>query len=155
MLPAKFFIGLGNPGRKYQNSRHNIGQTIIHHLPSDPGFLITDTFMNESGIFIQKIVNFYKVDLNNLYIIHDDLDIGVGEWRLQFDRGPAGHHGIESIVKYLNSQAFWRIRVGIGHPTDNTPVESYVLKPFTPAETELISPTIDKIVTEVKKIAGL
>src|SRR4030042_2658150 len=155
MLPAKFFIGLGNPGAKYQNSRHNIGQNIIRSLPPNPGFLTTDTFMNESGIYVQKIVNFYKINLKSLYIIHDDLDIGVGEWRLQFDRGPAGHHGIESIVQHLNSQAFWRIRVGIGHPDDFTPVESYVLQPFTPTEKELISQTIYNIITEVKKLSGL
>lgn len=154
MLPSKLFIGLGNPDKKYQNTRHNIGQTVIKHLPPNPAYLITDTYMNESGIFVQKIVHFYKIDLNNLYIIHDDLDLGVGEWRLQFDRGPAGHHGIESVIEHLKTQAFWRFRVGIEHPTDSTQIEAYVLRPFTKEEQVIINDVIAKITTEIEKIAN-
>lgn len=148
------FIGLGNPGKIYQNTRHSIGQTIINRLGDSPQnslFLKTDQYMNNSGIFVQKTVNFYKITPDHLYIIHDDLDLGVGEWRLQFDRGPAGHHGVESIIQHLNTQAFWRFRVGIGR-SENIPVEDYVLKPFLPAEKVLIEEVIDKIVVEIKKI---
>ena len=149
------FIGLGNPGKIYQNTRHNIGQTIIDRLGESPQnslFLNTDQYMNNSGIFVQKVVNFYKITLDHLYIIHDDLDLWVGEWRLQFDRGPAGHHGVESIIQHLGTRGFWRFRVGIGHP-ENIPVEDYVLKPFPPAEKVLIKEVVDKIVTEIKKIS--
>jgi peptidyl-tRNA hydrolase, PTH1 family len=141
----KLIIGLGNPGKKYQSTRHNVGQMVIDRLTPDKRYLKTDCFMNESGAFVQKQVHFYKVNLNELYIIHDDLDLPVGEWRLQFDRGPAGHHGIESTIQHLGSQAFWRVRIGIGHPTDNTPVEDYVLHPFTAEEKVAIDQTIDKI----------
>lgn len=155
-IMKKIFIGLGNPGKKYQKTRHNVGQTVIDRLGESPQnclYLKTDQYMNNSGIFVQKIVNFYKINPDSLYIIHDDLDLGVGEWRLQFDRGPAGHHGIESIIQHLGTKSFWRFRIGIGHPK-NIPVEDYVLKPFLPAEKVLIEEVVDKITTEIIKIAN-
>jgi peptidyl-tRNA hydrolase, PTH1 family len=145
----KLFIGLGNPGKKYQTARHNVGHMVIDRLPAQKNFLKTDGYMNESGVFVQKQVHFYKTDLSDLYIIHDDLDLPVGEYRLQFDRGPAGHHGVESVIQHLGSRAFWRLRIGIGHPTDQTPVEDYVLRPFTLDEKVLISQTIDKIIQDL------
>lgn len=143
----KLVIGLGNPGKDYQKTRHNVGQMVAD---KNDNILKTDTYMNESGIFVQKKVHFYKVPLENLYIIHDDLDLPIGEYRLQFDRGPAGHHGVESIIQHLNSQAFWRYRIGIGHPPANIPVEKYVLQPFTSDEKVLIDQTIDKILADLK-----
>lgn len=152
----KLIIGLGNPGKKYQNTRHNIGQILISKLPELPGTktAITDTFMNESGQSVQKLVHFYKQPIESLYIVHDDLDLPIGEYRVQFDRGAAGHHGVESVIQHLNSQAFWRIRIGIGHP-NSIPVESYVLQPFTSEEKVIIDQTIDKIVTDLPNILGL
>lgn len=171
----KLFIGLGNPGSKYQNTRHNLGAIIISkfvethcntslhenkHLRSTiyktKSYLlaIPSDFMNNSGISVQKIVNFYKIDPANLYIIHDDLDLRVGEYRLQFNRGAAGHHGVESIIQYLNTQAFNRVRIGISKPISPIPVEDFVLQPFTPEEKVLINETIDKIVAEIEKILG-
>jgi len=146
-------IGLGNPGKKYASTRHNVGHMVIDNLPTQKNILKTDCFMNESGIFVQKQVHFYKIPPANLYIIHDDLDLPVGEYRIQFDRGPAGHHGVESIIQHLGTQAFWRIRIGIGHPEFDT-VENYVLKPFTKDESVLISQTIDKIVAEITSLSG-
>jgi peptidyl-tRNA hydrolase, PTH1 family len=152
----KLIIGLGNPGKKYANTRHNIGKTIVSKLESDQNTKVatTDTYMNESGISVQKLVHFYKIDPSDLYLIHDDLDLPVGEYRIQFDRGPAGHHGVESVVQHLGTQAFNRIRIGIGHPPANIPVEDYVLKSFTPSEKMLISQTVDKILEEIKVIMG-
>ena len=145
----KLIIGLGNPDKKYQNTRHNIGHLIAD---KNKDILKTDVYMNESGIFVQKKVHFYKIDLSDLYVIHDDLDLPVGEYRLQFDRGPAGHHGIESIIQHLNSQSFWRFRVGIGHPTNNVPVEKYVLQPFSADEKVIIDGIIDKIIAEINRL---
>jgi PTH1 family peptidyl-tRNA hydrolase len=147
----KLIIGLGNPGKIYQNTRHNVGQMVIAKLKPTPGFVFAKTgkFMNESGFDIQKLVHFYKIDLNDLFVVHDDLDLPVGEYRLQFDRGPAGHHGVESAIQHLGSQAFWRVRIGIGHPIDQTPVEDYVLRPFTAEEKVIIDQTIDKILPEL------
>lgn len=151
----KLIIGLGNPEKTYQKTRHNIGHQIIDLLPPAPPktfYLKSDQFMNHSGIYIQKMVNFYKIDLKNLYLVHDDLDLPVGEWRLQFDRGPAGHHGIESAIAHLNSQAFWRFRIGIGHPLDLTPVEDYVLKPFSSNEKKIIDKIIPQITDKIISI---
>lgn len=174
----KLIIGLGNPDPRYQSTRHNFGQTVIlnaekslnltlepspKHLASvaktNSGFLATTSvYMNESGRAVAKLVNFHKINPSDLYVIHDDLDLGVGEWKLQFDRGPAGHHGIESIVTALGTQAFWRLRLGIGHPrntaTPSLPVENYVLLPFTQEEKVIVNQTIDKIIAEIQKILG-
>ncbi|MDD4785244.1 MAG: aminoacyl-tRNA hydrolase, partial [Candidatus Shapirobacteria bacterium] len=118
----KLIIGLGNPDKKYQNTRHNLGQSIIKQFVETElkAFFLTKTnllaqifetgqginknifafsteYMNNSGITIQKISNFYKIDPKDIYIIHDDLALPTGEYRIQFDRGPAGHNGIKSI----------------------------------------------------------
>jgi len=144
-------IGLGNPGKEYQHTRHNVGHMVADKYDK---IFKTDTYMNESGIFVQKKVHFYKIPLENLFIIHDDLDVPIGEYRLQFDRGPAGHHGIESIIQHLNSQAFWRYRIGIGRPPENIPVEKYVLQPFNSSEKVLIDQVIDKIVAELSNLGS-
>jgi PTH1 family peptidyl-tRNA hydrolase len=168
----KLFFGLGNPGKQYQNTRHNLGQMIIDNyvraqraaplriksklnsalVEIDKNiFAISTSFMNESGIALQKVTAFYKFSPENIYIIHDDLDLPIGEWRLQFDRGPAGHNGVKSIIENLGTQAFWRIRVGIGKSEfDNA--EEYVLKPFFKEEKMLISETLDKILTEIENL---
>ncbi len=149
-------IGLGNPGKKYLKTRHNIGHQLIDQLQklNLPGLKLAknDSYMNESGLSVQKIVHFYKIPLNKFYLIHDDLDLPVGEYRIQFDRGPAGHHGVESVIAHLSSQAFNRIRIGVGHPHDNIPVEDYVLRPFTSDEKIIIQKTFDKIITDIKSI---
>lgn len=168
----KLFFGLGNPGKQYQNTRHNLGHKIIRDyvetlhatsLSNKPKlnsalieidkniFAISTGYMNESGIALQKVAAFYKISPENIYIIHDDLDLPVGEWRLQFDRGPAGHNGVKSVIENLGTQAFWRIRVGIGKSEfDNA--EEYVLKPFFKEEKMLISETLDKILTEIENL---
>jgi PTH1 family peptidyl-tRNA hydrolase len=166
----KLFLGLGNPDSKYQATRHNLGQMVLRQLVNLPLvkknklsaqlieqnhnlFVVSTEYMNNSGLTAQKILNFYKIQPSDLYVIHDDLDLPIGEYRFQFDRGPAGHKGIESIIEHLGTQAFNRIRIGIGHPIDSTPVESYVLMPFSPEEKVLISATIAKIIPELQKLA--
>lgn len=151
----KLFIGLGNPGKKYQNTRHNVGHQLIDILKSldlpQVKLATNDSHMNESGLSVQKVIHFYKLPLNNVYIIHDDLDLPVGEYRLQFDRGPAGHHGVESVIAHLGTQAFNRIRIGIGHPSIEA-VEDYVLRPFIAEEKIIIQKTFEKIITDIKSI---
>ncbi|MFA6602925.1 MAG: aminoacyl-tRNA hydrolase [Candidatus Shapirobacteria bacterium] len=168
----KLIIGLGNPGAKYEHTRHNVGKNTVFELAKRLNLSFSlkkslgayiaqigqgsgatllaypDSYMNLSGFSIQKLVNFYKIPPANLYVIHDDLDLGVGEWKLQFNRGPAGHHGVESTIEQLGTQEFWRYRIGIGrNPT--IPVESYVLQPFSPTEKEIIYANIDKIISEL------
>ena len=149
----KLFIGLGNPGKIYEKTRHTVGHQFIEilktkNLPNSK-FDINTGFMNEAGLSVGKIVHFYKIDLNNFYLIHDDLDLPVGEYRIQFDRGPAGHHGVESVIGHLGSQAFNRIRIGIGKPPEHVAVEDFVLQQFTKDEKNIIFETIDKIIKEL------
>lgn len=171
----KLFFGLGNPGKVYKNTRHNLGHLVIENLSKELNFklsnkskllsevgessknifAISTQYMNLSGNSVQKVAAFYKISPENIYIIHDDLDLPVGEWRLQFDRGPAGHNGVKSTIENLGTQAFWRIRIGIGHPRQGEAsfdgVEDYVLKPFSSDEKTIINSllkelTFDKLV---------
>ncbi len=160
------FVGLGNPDPQYLHSRHNIGQHIIDSFVADTYhtqlrersflksrlyhaghcyFAVPTTYMNESGLAVAKLLSYYKIAPNDLYVIHDDLDIGVGEYRLQFGRGAAGHHGVESIIDQIHTNQFHRLRLGIGHPTDQTPVEKYVLQPLLPSPRSHLENTIDQI----------
>lgn len=146
----KLIVGLGNPDKKYHNTRHNLGQMVISRLTEIPNtkIITLQTYMNLSGPPVQKEAHFYKIPPSNILIIHDDLDLEVGEYRLQFDRGPAGHNGIKSIIESLGTKQFWRLRIGIGRPLDQTPVEDFVLRPFSVEEKNQIDQTIDKIVAD-------
>lgn len=168
----KLFVGLGNPGTRYQNTRHNLGQIIINEFVKKHSlrlnnqaklsaqvaqtnqslFAISDEFMNNSGISIQKIVHYYKIDPKDVYVIHDDLDLPVGDYKIQFDRGPAGHNGVISTIEQLSTQAFNRIRIGVGKPTDATPIENFVLLPFSNEDKETINQTIPEIIEEIDKL---
>lgn len=115
-------------------------------------FAISTGYMNNSGITVQKISQFYKISPSDIYIIHDDLDLTVGEYRVQFDRGPAGHNGIKSIIEQLGTQQFHRVRLGIGKPIGNIPTEDYVLQPFSKPESDIIKALIPKIFEEINNI---
>ncbi len=166
----KLLVGLGNPGKKYQNTRHNLGRILVEKY-AQQSFVefkvnkqfqasigesrvgeskiilaLPTTYMNLSGQSVAKISNFYKIDPQNIFIAHDDLDSGVGESKIQFDRGPSGHNGIKSTIDHLGTQAFWRLRIGIGHPIDNIPVEDYVLLPPSKEEKAKIDQEIDRII---------
>lgn len=121
-------------------------------------FAISNDYMNNSGFAVVKLASFYKISPENIYIIHDDLDLPVGEYRFQFDRGPAGHNGIKSTTEQLGTQAFNRIRIGIDHLRNSTTsqiaVEDYVLLPFTTAEKVIIDQTIDKIIEEINNLSS-
>ena len=167
----KLFVGLGNPDQKYQKTRHNLGAMVIDEIvradrcvrPSknypkldakiakvgNNLYAILNTYMNCSGPSVQKILNFFKIDPKDLYVIHDDLDLAVGEWKEQFDRGPAGHNGVISIIESLGTQKFNRIRIGIGKPINNIPTEDYVLQSFLPNERAIIDNVIKEILNSL------
>lgn len=169
----KLYFGLGNPDKKYQNTRHNLGQMVINEFvradrcvrpvhfenfpklkakifrDGDNFYAISTDYMNLSGVTAHNILNYFKIDPKDLYVIHDDLDLGVGEWKAQFDRGPAGHNGVISIIENIGTQAFNRIRIGIGKPTNNIPVEDYVLQSFSPQERDIIDNIIKEIINSL------
>jgi len=162
----KLFVGLGNPDQKYQKTRHNLGAMLIGEIASDfknyPKldakiakvgdnlYAILNTYMNCSGPSVQKILNFFKIDPKDLYVIHDDLDLAVGEWKAQFDRSSAGHNGVQSIMDSLDTQAFNRYRIGIGKPTNNIPIEDYVLQYFSVEEADIICAKLSEIIKDIK-----
>ena len=166
----KLIVGLGNPDKKYQNTRHNLGSIIIQKFIGQDKFknktkmsafvfenqknifAFSTEYMNNSGITVQKIANFYKIDPKDIYIVHDDLDLPIGEYRIQFDRGPAGHNGIKSIIENLGTQQFNRIRIGIGKPLNNIPVEDYVLLSFSSEEEKIINNIIPEINNYLKQL---
>ena len=163
----KLIVGLGNPGEKYTNTRHNIGFIIldtffVHEtdtwlkqaqfkslvLKTDSSILVKpQTFMNGSGEAVSKILNFYKKSPEDLVVIHDDVDLDLGRIKLAKNSGSAGHHGIESIKEHLGTLDFYRLRIGVGRPVQvGFDIESYVLQAFSQDEKEQILKSFDTFV---------
>lgn len=154
----KAFVGLGNPEDKYQNNRHNVGFMAITFLakksnlsvfwqlkPSLQSAVIKtgnilyvkpQIFMNSSGEAIKKVTDFYKISLDDLYVFYDDLDIRLGEYKIQKGKGPHDHKGILSIRNKLGSLDFWHIRIGVDSrdPDSRIPGQEYVLQNFADEE---------------------
>jgi PTH1 family peptidyl-tRNA hydrolase len=165
------FVCLGNPGEKYQHTRHNAGKKFgeflcqklqirstkfktkgkIIRLENNWEVVFLDCLMNESGECLKSILNIRTLNIGDLFIVHDDLDIPFGEYKIQFNRGTAGHKGIKSIVDALGGQDFNRIRIGIGRPPKNISPEDYVLMPFNAKEKEEIKEVFEEILLELKK----
>lgn len=173
----KLIVGLGNPGEKYAKNRHNAGFLALDVLASKPEFsnhkfqftnkfeseiLKSDdillvrpqTFMNRSGVAVSQIVNFYKVSTDDLIVVHDDLDIKLGEYKIQEEVGPKVHNGVNSIEKCLGRKDFWRVRVGIDsrQPAAGSRQsgEDYVLEDFTGQEMEVIKQVSEKIIIDLE-----
>ena len=149
----QIIAGLGNPGKKYTQNRHNIGFKILDsmaelnnfqpwrkkfqsqitegHLNSKKVMLIKpETFMNNSGNAIQEVLNFYKLNVENLTVIHDDLDLKIGKVKLKTGGGSAGHNGLKSIDQHVGN-SYLRLRFGISRPANKAMVAKYVLSDFT------------------------
>lgn len=148
----KLFIGLGNPGVKYQGNRHNAGHMFIDWLRSHDSRLTTlktDTFMNQSGEYVKKHTK--KETLEKLYIVHDDLDIPLGKFKIQFGTGPKLHNGIRSIEESLGTEDFWRVRIGVDARPSNSgdsyriDGETYSLQDFTPEEQQQLQTVFETI----------
>lgn len=159
-------VGLGNPGREFRDSRHNIGFMVLDRLAEKLGASFTrlkmnalmtaarhgqdrlilikpQTFMNLSGKAVGSYLRFYKLPLENLLVIYDDVDLPFETLRLKPDGGDAGQKGVRSIIQQLGTQSFPRLRIGIGRPAGRTPVSDYVLQEFSRGEQELLSFTLD------------
>lgn len=163
----KLIVGLGNPGRVYNNTRHNIGfmclekiaeyfkvdfdsnkfnglYTQFNHNGEKIILLKPLKYMNLSGEVVRDFVNFFKIDINDILIISDDLDTKVGTYRLRYKGSSGGHNGLKNIELHLSTKDYKRIKVGISNDkTKDT--KDYVLGKFTKEEMELIIPIIDKM----------
>lgn len=171
----KLLVGLGNPGEKYAKNRHNVGFMFLDILAGEATWreekkfhgmvaeveiegekcilLKPNTFMNDSGQAVAAVVNFYKLTKDNIFVVHDDLDIVFGAWKIQKDKGPKIHNGILSIEEHLGSTDFWRVRVGVDgrDPENRMEGHAYVLQDFSSEEiVELKGNVFDKIGEEIK-----
>jgi PTH1 family peptidyl-tRNA hydrolase len=148
-------FGLGNPGKKYQFSRHNIGSRVVRELTSlDLTNVILaepTTFMNESGKPVKLLMKRHALKADSLIVIHDDLDIPLGEIKIAKNRGPAGHKGVGSIIKEIGTKNFIRLRIGIcpriGKPRNS---EKFVLQKFSKEEEKIVRQVIEKATEAVK-----
>ena len=163
------FVGLGNPTPNSENNRHNIGFKIIDAInskfklskqkPKFKGLLTTGninekkvyaikplTFMNNSGICIRELIEYFKIEAENIIVFHDDLDIDFGKIKTKFGGSSAGHNGIESIDRFIGKD-YSRVRIGIGKPNDKIAVSDYVLKDFDDDEKQQLE-TLKNNITE-------
>ena len=163
------FVGLGNPTPNSENNRHNIGFKIIDAInskfklskqkPKFKGLLTTGninekkvyaikplTFMNNSGICIRELIEYFKIEAENIIVFHDDLDIDFGKIKTKFGGSSAGHNGIESIDKFIGKD-YSRVRIGIGKQNDKIAVSDYVLKDFDDDEKQQLE-TLKNNITE-------
>jgi len=172
----KLIVGLGNPGRGYANNRHNVGFICLNHFAKTQGIRFDkkqgkarigtgkvagneavlakpQTYMNLSGQSVGLLINKFDISLDDLIVIHDDLDLPLGKIRISRGSGSGGHKGIDSIISSLGSQDFSRLRVGIGRPMvppGSTPISeddiiAYVLSDFTAEEKQIISQVIPRV----------
>lgn len=159
----KLIIGLGNPGKEYEKTRHNAGFLCVDFLRKEFGFetfipnkkmsatisagtlkteklllVKPDTFMNDSGTAVRALIDFYKLSPQDIAVVHDDLDIALGTERTTLSSRAAGHNGIQDIIDTLGTQDFFRIRLGIGRPVGESgtciSTHDFVLQDFSPEE---------------------
>ena len=148
----KLIVGLGNPGGKYKNNRHNVGYMVVDELRKKPngGFIAVKSgaMMNESGKAVSRLVNKQTLEKINLHIVHDDLDIPLGKYKIQKGVGPKDHKGLNSIYKSLSTKDFWHVRVGVDNrdPVERQEGEKYVLQDFESEEEKIIKHVISEVV---------
>ena len=188
----KIIVGLGNPGGKYINTRHNVGfaalgKFIQSQIKNEKLKMKNDnvkfkiskrlkaeiyetrirdqkvvlakpvTFMNKSGEAVRRLLQYNNVTIeqcnNDLYLIHDDLDIPLGKYKIQFGKGPREHGGVESVERALGTKDFWRVRIGVEHRDSENRIsgEKYVLQEFTKEEKKIIDGVILEVAGKIKK----
>ncbi|MBE7942231.1 MULTISPECIES: aminoacyl-tRNA hydrolase [Ramlibacter] len=164
----KLFVGLGNPGPDYEDTRHNAGfwwvdalaRELKASLVMERGFqglvgrsgsgtatvwlLEPQTFMNLSGRSVAQLARFYKIKPEEILVVHDELDIPPGEAKLKFGGGHAGHNGLRDIHAQLGTDQYWRLRLGIGHPGDRAEVANWVLKRPAPDQRSAMEACIER-----------
>ncbi|HEN7969874.1 TPA: aminoacyl-tRNA hydrolase [Streptococcus agalactiae] len=166
---VKMIVGLGNPGSKYNDTKHNIGFMAVDRIvkkldvnfiedknfKAEIGsdfingekiyFIKPTTFMNNSGIAVKALLTYYNISIKDMIIIYDDLDMEVGKIRFRQKGSAGGHNGIKSIIAHLGTQEFDRIKVGIGRPNGRMTVINHVLGKFDKNDEIMISNTLDKV----------
>lgn len=176
MSKIKLIVGLGNPGKQYESTRHNAGYWFVDRLSDKHSIslqrkekffgyvananisghsvhiLKPDTFMNLSGKSVQALASFYRININEILVAHDELDIGCGEIRLKSAGGHGGHNGLRDIIRCFGGQNFYRLRIGIDHPGHASQVTSHVLSNPMQADREFIDSAIENAVDQIANI---
>lgn len=160
-------VGLGNPGSKYQHTRHNVGAMALEQIASHSSFSakkkfqariaettiagkkvvlqLPDTYMNDSGIAVSAAVNFYKVPINQIIVLHDEIDLDFAILRLKIGGSDNGHNGLKNIRLKLGSGEFLRVRIGVSRPTGFIDPADYVLSNFTKSEAQSLPDVFDRV----------
>lgn len=176
-MAISLIVGLGNPGINYSKHRHNVGFWFLDLLAASEklGFkletkfaanicnitinnkvilLKPNVFMNNSGTSVRNITNFYKINSNQILVVHDDLDLDVGVAKIKKGGGHGGHNGLKDIINKLASNDFYRLRIGIGHPGDSKKVTNYVLNKPNKTEKIMIDNVIARSLTIIDDIVS-
>jgi PTH1 family peptidyl-tRNA hydrolase len=163
----KLIVGLGNPGKDYALTRHNVGFLVIDELSRQLNIALDKnkfngkygighvgaekvivckpyTYMNLSGEFLRPLMIYYDVDIEDILVVYDDLDLTVGKIRLRTKGSAGGHNGVKSIISHLGTQSFKRIRIGIDRPRNSEKIVDYVLGSFTKDEVPLMDLAVQK-----------
>jgi len=162
----KLVVGLGNPDKQYDNTRHNVGFMLLDYIFDEDNFVVNKkmnameyvtningekviiikplTYMNLSGDAVIKYINFYKMDINDIIVIQDDLDMPLGRVKLIFNHGDGGHNGIKDIILKIGSKSFLRLKIGIGK-SSNIDTKDYVLGKFKNDDKSLLKDTFLKL----------
>jgi PTH1 family peptidyl-tRNA hydrolase len=175
---VQLIVGLGNPGPKYEQTRHNVGFVFVDEIArahgaafkpenkfhgdvckltlagNDIWLLKPMTFMNRSGQAVAALARFYKIAPEAILVVHDELDIPAGALRLKKSGGHGGHNGLRDIISQLGSKDFLRLRIGIDHPGDSREVSNYVLGKASPDDQRLIEMAVDDALRELPNILG-
>jgi PTH1 family peptidyl-tRNA hydrolase len=171
----KLFVGLGNPGGEYAFHRHNVGFMAVDAIAASHSFpawrkrfsgvaaegklggetvllLKPQTYMNESGRSVGEAIRFYKLDLADVIVFHDELDLAPGKIRVKRGGGVAGHNGLRSLTAHVGND-YWRVRIGIGHPGHRDLVTHHVLRDFAKADRDWLKPLLDAIADAAPDLA--
>ena len=169
-------VGLGNPGREYERTRHNVGYRTADLLAKDAGVKIDrakfrgltrtltlagkkvlllkpETYMNNSGEAVQLAAMFYKVPIDHILVVSDDVSLPVGTIRVRAEGSAGGHNGLKSVISRLGSQEFPRVKIGVGaKPHPDYDLADWVLSAFSPQEEDLIGPAVEKAAAAVQEL---
>jgi len=178
-MSIKLFVGLGNPGDKYKNTRHNFGFIVLDAIARAKGLefksrdnmadisffsdlnkgkiylLKPTTFMNDSGLAISSFANYYKISPEEIFVFYDDFSINLSEYRVRLSGSSAGHNGLKSIIKCLNSDKFPRMKLGIGPLPQFMPIIDFVLSNFKDEEKEIVACAAQKAVLFFEEACAL
>ncbi|RJQ31160.1 MAG: aminoacyl-tRNA hydrolase [Actinobacteria bacterium] len=175
-------VGLGNPGKEYENTRHNLGfmalasiasklsvelgwhnirinltRQKLHYAKTD-NIILADNqplFMNEAGRVVKNLMKHFKIEPSQLIVIHDDLDMELGKVKIKEGGGSGGHNGLKSIINHLGTNDFYRVKIGIGRPPGRKDPADFVLEDFRKSELEEIDLSIEKAAEEALSIVNL